>query len=193
MDQSPGGYLYAISMEGELHHNRNGGWEVINIDCVCPTNIWAYSDDELFVTGFGGELVRVKGGTIDTLDNSRCLMDVHGSSASNVLAVGGMALTLNVSNPPSERLTGLASYNGEVYVCAGEIRMVYVLKDNKPEQFKQASLYNLYPVGDHLFGVGMGKEYGTALLAQFDGKNWTGQNMDLRPYCGIKPTDGLCT
>jgi hypothetical protein len=91
MDQSAGGTLFVVSMEGELHIFQNQHWDILNLKCPNGLNaVWAANDVEAFAVGLNGEMIRVIGRTIDTFIDTegRRMNAVHGSSPSNVWAVG---------------------------------------------------------------------------------------------------------
>ncbi|MCU7936503.1 MAG: hypothetical protein KZQ99_16775 [Candidatus Thiodiazotropha sp. (ex Dulcina madagascariensis)] len=91
MDQSKGGTLYVVSMEGEMHVFRGGAWTVIDLEAPDGLNsVWAADDNESFTVGLNGERIRINGDQIDSVkdENGVRLNAVHGSSSSNVMAVG---------------------------------------------------------------------------------------------------------
>ncbi|MBE9569069.1 MAG: hypothetical protein IMF11_00445, partial [Proteobacteria bacterium] len=91
MDQSEGGTLFVVSMEGELHIFQNQQWDILNLKCPDGLNaVWAANDVEAFAVGLNGEMIRVTGRTMDTFIDTegRRMNAVHGSSPSNVWAVG---------------------------------------------------------------------------------------------------------
>ncbi len=91
MDQSPGGSLFVVTMEGELHKFDGNQWSVVDLNCHDGLNsVWAANDNEVFVAGLGGERIHVVNDRIDLSKdpNNIRLNAIHGSSQKNVVAVG---------------------------------------------------------------------------------------------------------
>jgi hypothetical protein len=92
LDRSPGGGLFCVSADGELHALRGRKWSVLDLGCPDGLNaVWAASDDEVFAVGVNGARVRVgPGGAVDRVlaKEERWLHDVHGTARDSVYAVG---------------------------------------------------------------------------------------------------------
>ena len=91
MDQSENGYLFAVSMDGELYTDKSGNWEISDLQCPDGLNdIYAASDDKIFCVGVSGERVFLDGGSLDIIrdKSNRRLNAIHGISAQNVFAAG---------------------------------------------------------------------------------------------------------
>ncbi|MBN2530753.1 MAG: hypothetical protein JXR76_30480 [Deltaproteobacteria bacterium] len=85
------GSLFAVSMEGELHTNRTGKWEVVNLGCPNGLNgVWAAENNDIFSVGVGGERIHLHELELtNSIDiEKRELRNIHGSSRQNVFVVG---------------------------------------------------------------------------------------------------------
>src|SRR5258708_6851993 len=62
MSRSPGGRLFAVSIDGALHFGQGTNWATRNLGCpdglMC---VWAPTDDDVFAGGFKGQRGRVRG------------------------------------------------------------------------------------------------------------------------------------
>jgi len=97
MDETPGGNLYAVSMDGELHYYlaKTKKWSVLDLQCPDGLNaVWAAADHEVFIVGDKGERVRVTGQKFDVVRDAagRVLSAVHGTSPDHVIAAGDEGL-----------------------------------------------------------------------------------------------------
>jgi hypothetical protein len=95
LDESDGGTLYVVSMEGEMHVYRNESWHVLDLQAPNGLNsVWAANDNESFAVGLEGERIHVRGDQFEvTRDNNRVRLNaVHGSSTAHVMAVGDHGL-----------------------------------------------------------------------------------------------------
>jgi hypothetical protein len=98
MDQSTGGTLFVVSMEGEMHVSKGNKWIILDLECPDGLNsVWASNDDEAFAVGLNGERVRVIGQTVsvDRDPEPRRLNAIHGTSSANVYAVGDNGVIMN--------------------------------------------------------------------------------------------------
>lgn len=220
MDQSEGGSLFVVTMEGELHFYKEV-WNVINLDCPDGLNsVWAASDNEAFIVGLSGERIRVIGEKVEIIrepSESR-LNAVHGSSSSNVIAVGDAGIVFNYDGKKWNRIdlptnvnllavycrskneiliggvgvlyrwdgvvwheieaeqlniSSIAYYQNNFFIACGK-NGVFVLNNDTLESFKkELTVYRLNRIGSSLFGIG------NKLVAQFDGQDWWGGNLDL--------------
>lgn len=123
MAQSDSGYVYSVSMEGELHHNRLGQWSVVDLKCPDGLNdIWAVSDDELFTVGMLGERIHIVDNEIDFVvdEDKRRLNAVHGSSNTNVFAVGDNGLAMHYDGKKWSTLKLSLEHNLLSVLCISE-------------------------------------------------------------------------
>jgi hypothetical protein len=220
MDESKGGTLFVVSMEGELHIFKTNQWTVLDLGCPDGLNsIWAANDNQAFIVGLGGERIRVIDEKFEIIKEPKSvrLNAIHGSSESNVISVGdgGMASKFNGRNwnkielptnvnllavycrsvneifiggagvlyrwdgsvwyeIDAEQLTvsSIAFFQGCFFVACGS-KGIFVVKNDDLEPFKEITVYRLRKIGSILFGIG------NKLVAQYDGKDWWGGDLDL--------------
>ncbi len=89
--QTGAGSLFAVSMDGELHTDRRGEWEVLDLGCEGGLNaVFAAGEDAVACVGNDGARVTLRGDAVrvDHDPRGRRLSAVHGTSARNVIAVG---------------------------------------------------------------------------------------------------------
>jgi len=220
MDQSKGGTLFVVSMEGELHVYNANKWTVLDLGCPDGLNsIWAANDNQAFIAGLGGERIRVIDEKIEITREPKSfrLNAIHGSSESNVVTVGdeGMVYKFDGINwkkidlPTNVNLlsvychsekeifiggagvlyrwdgsvwyeidaqeliiSSIAFYLGRFFLACGG-KGVFSIQNDALELFKEITVYRLKHIDDSLFAIG------NKLVAQYDGKEWWGGDLDL--------------
>jgi len=126
MGQSSEGYLYAVSMDGDLHTNRTGSWVVHDLDCPAGLNaIWVTSDTEIFAVGEVGKCVRWSGGNTDVFDRIPrvSLNAIHGRSASDVYAVGDEGEILRYNGSTWSEIESPCNHSLFSVLCVSEADM----------------------------------------------------------------------
>jgi len=220
MDRSLGGNLFVVTMEGELHKFDGNQWGVTDLNCPDGLNsVWAANDNEVFIAGLGGERIRVINDQIELSKdpNNIRLNAIHGSSVTNVVAVGdeGMVFKYDGNNwrktelptnvnllsvycrSDNEILIGGAEvlyrwdgvawhdiesqnmiissieyFDNSYYLACGD-NGVHVLINDKLALFKSITVYRLKKIDSLLFAIG------NRLVAQFDGQEWWGGDLNL--------------
>jgi hypothetical protein len=120
MDQSKGGNIFVVSMDGELHSNRAGKWEMMDLNCPEGLNdVWACSDDEIFSVGIRGDRVHLIGSSLEVTRDKlgRRLNAVHGTSNNNVFAVGDQGLIMRFDGTNWIELEAPTNYNLLAVLC----------------------------------------------------------------------------
>ncbi len=130
MSRSPGGRLFAVSIDGELHSSGAKGWTVRNLDCPIGgfMSVWAVDDDDVFIGGYNGERLRIRGNNVTRAkdDKERTVNRIHGSGPDDVYTVGTHGAIFHfdgkqwteVDSPTNRHLEGvLCRSKNEIYVA----------------------------------------------------------------------------
>jgi len=123
MARSPRGFLFAVSMNGELHSNRTGTWAVTDLACPGLNAVWAAPDEEVFAVGLDGTRARITGASIDITSGEGSverLNAVHGTSSRNVLAVGNKGSVMRFDGASWLELETPTNYNLLAVHCRSE-------------------------------------------------------------------------
>lgn len=127
MDESAGGSIFAVSVDGRLHSGIAGQWSELDLHCPGLNAIWAASDNEAFAVGEKDVRVRALGGNVNTVvgaEGNR-LNAVHGTSSKNVVAVGDNGLIMRFNGNEWTELDSATNYNLLAVLCRSETE-VYI-------------------------------------------------------------------
>lgn len=128
MDQAAGGVLFVVSMEGELHKNSRGSWQVLDLECPEGLNsVWAANDNEAFAVGIKGERIHIIDDNFEVVHDPemRRLNALHGIHGGQVFAVGDGGLVYRFDGTTWEELESPTNVNLLAVLCCSDTE-VYV-------------------------------------------------------------------
>lgn len=140
---------------------------------TASSNVYAVGDDGLIFHFDGYAWTELKSPTASNLLAVLCISDKEvyvAGTAGALFKWDGVSWKRLVA--PKIKITSLAMYQNVLYAAAGS-EGVFILQKKGLQEVKKLLLYRLKTIDNLLFGVG------NRLVAQFDGTNWWGGNLDL--------------
>lgn len=175
---------FAISLQGRIVKLKGTQFETFEDTLHRRLNaIDGLSNSIIYVAGDNGTVFYFNGNEwkeIQTPTNQN-ILSVHCVSE-NEIYFGGTQGTLLKWNGDEWKcfkkpkldinLVDLTFFDGDLYISTGK-NGIYIVKNDKIEKYKELVVYKLQTINKTLYGIG------NRMIAQYDGKNWWGGNLDI--------------